>query len=63
MIYGHQPKQKQVVIVKVIIMKSEVTGLLTHGENNIRIAANSVTHSKINAFLYANSKKTQQIVH
>ena len=62
-IYDHQPKQKQVVIVKVIIMKSKVTDLLTHGENNIRVAANGVTHSKIDAFPYTNSKKTQQILH
>ena len=62
-IYDHQPKQKQVVIVKVIIMKSKVTDLLTHGENNIRVAANGVTHSKIDAFPYTNSKKTQQIIH
>ena len=39
-------------------MKSRATCLLTHGDGNIRVAADGVTHGKINASLNPNSKKT-----
>lgn len=38
-------------------MKSKVTGLLTHGDSNIRVAATAVTQGKISAFPNPNSKK------
>lgn len=39
-------------------MKSRNTCLLTHGDSNIRVAADGVTHGKINASQNPNSKKT-----